>query len=547
MSDEHDHDTAVAAKVAVEALWGGVRIVVIDTETTQTPGGGPLRAVSMAAVTCTRGSVRGKWERFINPGVPVDRESRRIHGITDDHLAGEPMFADLAASLINQLTPGDGERLVVAAHYAAFDIAVLRHELQLVGLDLPDLPVIDTMGKLASLVGVTPAGRSLPDLLDALGITNAKAHSALGDATACAEALVELLERAAIAGRTDLDELLAELGSETTLATRPSRKSRADSSPQSPTLPASHVEGHATTVSKRAGTKMLTTWRTQVAECAQLRCRHLDARVLEAQASPVALLAELEAVLDDCCTANDAAGAATVLHALLPLVQHLPPKNGRLGLRNAALAWSKHWAAKLNPLGRCEGKDLCPACRRREPCALDTWPDTVAPIALGDPARYAKGFFEMTGAEAGTGAYTNWIATGVDPRIADAAVWLCVEHWHQVGQDTRAGQVVQQAFDAGCRHPDVADAYAGQLGAAGRLTNLNAGVAVCEQAAMSRQGSTHEGWTRLASRHSQLAGRAQRLTARPSGQFDEDGNPIPMRRHHPDTPRRSRPGRFLPA
>ena len=34
---------------------------------------------------------------------------------------------------------------------------------------------------------------------------------------------------------------------------------------------------------------------------------------------------------------------------------------------------------------------------------------------------------------------------------------------------------------------------------AGRLANINAGIVVCETAATSRHGSTHEGWTRRAS------------------------------------------------
>lgn len=55
-----------------------------------------------------------------------------------------------------------------------------------------------------------------------------------------------------------------------------------------------------------------------------------------------------------------------------------------------------------------------------EQCALDIWFDTAAVVALGDPDRYARGFFETTGREAGTGVYTTWIDTGVDRHIADA-------------------------------------------------------------------------------------------------------------------------------
>jgi hypothetical protein len=37
---------------AQEALWGGLRVVVIDLETTASPGGGTDRALQFAAVTC---------------------------------------------------------------------------------------------------------------------------------------------------------------------------------------------------------------------------------------------------------------------------------------------------------------------------------------------------------------------------------------------------------------------------------------------------------------------------------------------------------------
>jgi DNA polymerase III epsilon subunit-like protein len=540
---------AVDERVAVAALWGAVRIVVIDTETTVSPDGGPLRAVSVAAVTCRLGTVRGKFQTLINPEVPVDPQSRRIHGITDEHLIGEPTFADVASLLVPLLTEADGERLVLAAHNVGFDVSVLRNELQLIGSDLPDIPVIDTMGKLPSLVDVRPPTKSLANLLGTLGLSNERPHDALADAVACAEALVELLNRAAAQGHTDFDELLAEIsGGLTTHSAQPSKPHRGDNSdvPASlPVLSPAHVETHTTPLSRRAGRRMLDTWRTNVGECAELRCRHLDARVSEAEPKPDTLLDELDAVLADRCAAADTAGAATVLGALLPLLEHLPPRKGRLGFREAALFWAKKWSPKLILLERCDKSDPCPACRRYDPCPLDVWPDTIARIALGDPDQYAKGFFEMTGREAGTGAYTSWARRRIDPRVGDAAVWLCVQHWNDIGQAARAEQVVHLAWDAGCRHPDVGDAYAGQLAAAGRLADLTAAIAICDTALAGRDDSTHEGWLRLQSRRNQLAGRAQRLQLRPSGHFDEDGNPIPLRRHHPDTPHRQPRARFV--
>ena len=50
-------------------------------------------------------------------------------------------------------------------------------------------------------------------------------------------------------------------------------------------------------------------------------------------------------------------------------------------------------------------------------------------------------------------------------------------------------------------------------------------------------GSTLEGWTELGAKRAQLLGRLERLRVRPSAELDEDGNAVPVPRHHPDVPR----------
>ena len=131
--------------------------------------------------------------------------------------------------------------------------------------------------------------------------------------------------------------------------------------------------------------------------------------------------------------------------------------------------------------------------------------------------------------------------------MCDAALWRCVQHRRTVEMFKRAEQVIELGWAAGCRHPDLADAYAGQLAASGRLSSYERAIDVCDEALGIAGGSTHPGWGRLRSRRNQLAGRRQRLVVRPSGRFDEDGNPIAARRHHPDRPRRTRPMRFVDA
>lgn len=121
---------------------------------------------------------------------------------------------------------------------------------------------------------------------------------------------------------------------------------------------------------------------------------------------------------------------------------------------------------------------------------------------------------------------------------------LVHHHWRRIGQATRAEQVAQLAYNTGCRYPDVVDAYAGQVAAAGSVADLRTALAACKRTLRARRGNTHDAWNRLQARTRQLAGQLERLRTRPSGRIDADGNPIPLRRHHPTNPRRSRPRRF---
>lgn len=57
-------------------------------------------------------------------------------------------------------------------------------------------------------------------------------------------------------------------------------------------------------------------------------------------------------------------------------------------------------------------------------------------------------------------------------------------------------------------------------------------------------GDTSDGWPELRAKRGQLAGRLTRLRGRLSTELDEDGNPIPVRRHHPEDPHRVRGRRF---
>ena len=56
--------------------------------------------MSVGAVTCRHGTVRSRWQRLVDAGIPIDPISHSIHHISNDHLAGEASFADIADALL---------------------------------------------------------------------------------------------------------------------------------------------------------------------------------------------------------------------------------------------------------------------------------------------------------------------------------------------------------------------------------------------------------------------------------------------------------------
>lgn len=529
------------------SLWANLRLVVIDLETCAAPGGGPHRIVAVAAVTCRRGAPRGVWSRLVDPECTIDPVTRNIHGITDDLVAGEPTFDAIAPQLVELLTGRDAERVVLVAHNVRSDVSVLRAEFARVGLNLPDVDVLDTMGRLVRHVEVRPADRSLAALADTLGIVNPRPHDALADAQTCTDAALALLDRAAQRGIDDFDRLLAEVSRGATTGTiRTAKRAGTGTEPtQQRVIDPDHLASHADVLSSRVRDRGLAAWADQVAECCQLRCPAVVERVEQAGPAPHRLLPVLEGVLDRLVVADDGPGVAALLPALLPLLEHLEPRKGRHGMRDAVLAWANAHGPRLGALDRCSDDDRCPSCETHQPCPLDTWREPLAPLALGALDKRARSFLRPNGRQAGTGAYTTWLERGHDQALADASLALVVEHWRATDQDGWADVVAQYGWDAGCRDPNVAEAVATLRAAPGTATDLKAGLAIIDTALATADGSTASGWTRLEARRAQLAGRLRRAhSGRPTGEFDADGNPIYATPHHPVKPRRQRRPRF---
>ncbi|MCX8081919.1 MAG: 3'-5' exonuclease [bacterium] len=114
-------------------------LVVLDVETT---GLDPVegRIVEIALIRIKEGNVVEKFVTLLNPEVKIPPEVSFIHGIKDEQIKDAPLFRDIAEKVLEII---NGRTILV--HNADFDIPFLKKELNLCGLDLSEIKVIDTL------------------------------------------------------------------------------------------------------------------------------------------------------------------------------------------------------------------------------------------------------------------------------------------------------------------------------------------------------------------------------------------------------------------
>ncbi|MEE8395633.1 MAG: exonuclease domain-containing protein [bacterium] len=187
-----------------EQPLGGLRFVVLDTETTGLEPMGGDEVISLGAVVVYRGHVLAgeTFDRLVNPGRPVKPSAQRVHGLSDDRLRGSPPIDEVLPEFLH-FAHGS----VLVAHNAAFDMAFLRRAADRSDLSLTH-PVLDTM-LLSALLHPHQPSHSLDALLARYGLPVSNRHSALGDALMTAELLLRLLPQLEERGIATLEAALA--------------------------------------------------------------------------------------------------------------------------------------------------------------------------------------------------------------------------------------------------------------------------------------------------------------------------------------------------
>ena len=178
--------------------------MVVDLETT---GGAPADAgiTEIGAVKVRGGQRLGTFQSLVNPGAPIPPFVAALTGITDALVAGAPRLPSVLPAFLEFL--GDA---VVVAHNAPYDVGFLTAACRLHDYPWPGSVVVDT-ARLARVALHADEVRNckLGTLAAHFRASVTPNHRAFDDASATADVLHALLERAGDLGVSTLEDLQA--------------------------------------------------------------------------------------------------------------------------------------------------------------------------------------------------------------------------------------------------------------------------------------------------------------------------------------------------
>lgn len=119
-----------------------MRIVALDTETTGTEIGEGHRIIEIGCVEIENRKLTGReFRRLINPERSIDPEAYKVHGIAEEDVADQPVFAEIEAELVEFISGAE-----VIMHNAGFDVGFIENEFSLTP---------SALGKLETICDVT--------------------------------------------------------------------------------------------------------------------------------------------------------------------------------------------------------------------------------------------------------------------------------------------------------------------------------------------------------------------------------------------------------
>jgi DNA polymerase III epsilon subunit-like protein len=338
--------------------------LVLDLETTYDTLASEQRVVSFAYTLINSGSYEksNSYYNLVNPGMPISKDSTRVHGLTDADVAKAKDFAFHSNRLMTVMQTNGA---IFVAQNARFDTQVLQYEFSLLGLSIPDLPVLDTMYLPSTLKYPLPGLTNKPGLAalaSALGIPLTNHHNALADVEATSEILLKLLRYAASTGMTtEIDELLGKhrAGTTTSLISR-TKTSKAKGEPEYQ-IDTTHLALHQLPLGNQPTQQEIHAWVMRASECATLLCPLLADECEAEIGNNSKLYKELSKEITQVSKPGE---MGTLLGGFMRLIDPLCYPSPEIWF------W-RNFGTQIAGAPRCTALTSCPDCRRNEPCPID--------------------------------------------------------------------------------------------------------------------------------------------------------------------------------
>ena len=165
--------------------------IVLDTETTGLSVKEGHRIVEIGCLELENLiPTKNKFHCYLNPERKVSEKALEVHGYTDDFLSTKKKFSNIADDFLNFI---NGKRLII--HNAEFDLSHLNNELKILGKNLIENEIIDTLSLARDKF--PGASISLDALCKRFRIDNSKRirHTALVDCELLSKVYVNLIDQ----------------------------------------------------------------------------------------------------------------------------------------------------------------------------------------------------------------------------------------------------------------------------------------------------------------------------------------------------------------